>query len=169
MASVDLHTASTSLFFLLLGRASLCEDEEYSGDDFSMVLLLSKLQRHDRHRVPLYVESVVPTYPDFEFKKIVRPLQKYMWCPGQGVCGVEGPPGGTRFQRLLLVNAASIKQAAQIVLAVLHNKAQRCGDIVADLEVSDSGADVSSAEPAEGANVPAPSADLLRDTIAQGL
>ncbi|KAH6945030.1 hypothetical protein HPB50_006917 [Hyalomma asiaticum] len=72
MAPVELRAALASLFSLLFGRVSLGEDEEHSGDDFAMVLLLTRLQRHDRHRVPLYVESVVPTYLDFEFRKLFR-------------------------------------------------------------------------------------------------
>ncbi|KAL1479123.1 hypothetical protein MTO96_052122 [Rhipicephalus appendiculatus] len=76
-----------------------------------------------------------------------------------------------RFQRLYHIDVGSIKQAVQIVLAscVLHNMARRCGDIVEDLEVSDSGTDVSSAEPAEGDDTPSRSAAAFRDGIAQSL
>ncbi|KAH7939523.1 hypothetical protein HPB52_013484 [Rhipicephalus sanguineus] len=53
---------------------------------------------------------------------------------------------------------------------VLHNMARRCGDIVEfDLEVSDSGTDLSSAEPAEGDDSPTRSAAAFRDGIAQSL
>ncbi|XP_077553666.1 uncharacterized protein LOC144168586 [Haemaphysalis longicornis] len=47
------------------------EDDEV-GEFVSMVSLLSKLARDERHRVPLYVESVVARYKDFEFKKLFR-------------------------------------------------------------------------------------------------
>ncbi|XP_077531140.1 uncharacterized protein LOC144143194 [Haemaphysalis longicornis] len=47
------------------------EDDEV-GEFVSTVSLLSKLARDERHRVPLYVESVVPRYTDFEFKKLFR-------------------------------------------------------------------------------------------------
>ncbi|XP_037564034.1 putative nuclease HARBI1 [Dermacentor silvarum] len=86
---------------------------------------------------------------------------------------IEGAFGilKARFQRLLWIDVGSIKQAVQIVLAacVLHNKARRCGDFVEDLEASDSGTDVSSAEPAEGDDAPALSAAAFRDSIAQSL
>ncbi|KAH7974078.1 hypothetical protein HPB49_009598 [Dermacentor silvarum] len=86
---------------------------------------------------------------------------------------IEGAFGilKARFQRLLYIDVGSIKQAVQIVLAacVLHSKARRCGGgVVEDLEASDSGTYVSSAEPAEG-DAPALSAAAFRDSIAQSL
>ncbi|KAH7967570.1 hypothetical protein HPB52_000133 [Rhipicephalus sanguineus] len=80
-------------------------------------------------------------------------------------------PLEARFQRLYHIDVGSIKQAVQIVLAscALHNTALRCGDIVENLEVSDSGTDVSSAEPTEDDDAPTRSAAALRDSIAQSL
>ncbi|KAH6925893.1 hypothetical protein HPB50_011808 [Hyalomma asiaticum] len=62
----------------------------------------------------------------------------------------------------LLIDVASIKQAVQIVLAacVLRNGARRCGDSVEELEASGSCTDVSSAEPAEGADATTPPAAM---------
>ncbi|KAL3175739.1 hypothetical protein MRX96_000928 [Rhipicephalus microplus] len=42
-----------------------------SSDEFLMTLLVAKLERHDRHGVPFYVERVVPAYLDFEFRKLL--------------------------------------------------------------------------------------------------
>ncbi|KAK8787006.1 hypothetical protein V5799_023218 [Amblyomma americanum] len=48
-------------------------DSEDDDDDASVVLLLAAhVERQDRHRVPLYVERVVPTYLEFEFRKLFR-------------------------------------------------------------------------------------------------
>ncbi|KAL1424426.1 hypothetical protein MTO96_020213 [Rhipicephalus appendiculatus] len=294
---------AAALSSLLFRRTPLHEDndEECSGDEFAMALFIAKLERHDRHRVPLYVERVVPTYLDFEFRKLFRlsrstcgalmeEYQRSDFYPegfrGRpkisaektllvALCGTSGAreicwpdrderernkrtfmklvrrrsglpdvvgaidgchvriarpteseqsyynrgylvgdaayplkmwllpsyrhttakwePWMTafnyaharqrvvieqafgilkaRFQRLYHIDVGSIKQAVQIVLAscVLHNMARRCGDIVEDLEVSDSGTDVSSAEPAEGDDTPSRSAAAFRDGIAQSL
>ncbi|KAL1437653.1 hypothetical protein MTO96_048734 [Rhipicephalus appendiculatus] len=50
------------------------EIEEGSDDveDHITSLLLARLMRQDRHRVPLYVERVVSTYMDMEFAKMFR-------------------------------------------------------------------------------------------------
>ncbi|KAL1468250.1 hypothetical protein MTO96_025558 [Rhipicephalus appendiculatus] len=73
MIAEELLAAAAALYSLLF-RTPFHEDndEECSGDEFAMALFIAKLERHDRHTVPLYVERVVPTYLDFEFRKLFR-------------------------------------------------------------------------------------------------
>ncbi|XP_070390216.1 uncharacterized protein [Dermacentor albipictus] len=74
MIAEELLRVATSLFSLLFARPSRNDnaDEDFIDDEFALVHHLTKLQRQDRHRVPLYVESVVPMYLEFEFKKLFR-------------------------------------------------------------------------------------------------
>ncbi|KAH7969061.1 hypothetical protein HPB52_014178 [Rhipicephalus sanguineus] len=71
--------ASADEFVVLLrGVAELIRayDAIEEGSDYVdhhiISLLLARLMRQDRHRVPLYVERVVPAYVDLEFKKMSR-------------------------------------------------------------------------------------------------
>ncbi|XP_077551224.1 uncharacterized protein LOC144164844 [Haemaphysalis longicornis] len=47
-------------------------DDECSADIYVALLILTKLVREERHRVPLYVERAVSTYFEFEFRKMFR-------------------------------------------------------------------------------------------------
>lgn len=53
-------------------RSEPVDSEDDNGDEFIVFLLAVQLERQNRHRVPLYVERVVPTYLDFEFEKLCR-------------------------------------------------------------------------------------------------
>ncbi|KAK8771933.1 hypothetical protein V5799_024824 [Amblyomma americanum] len=46
--------------------------EDDDGDECVVLVLAAHVERQDRHRVPLYVERVVPTYLEFEFRKLFR-------------------------------------------------------------------------------------------------
>ncbi|KAH7955747.1 hypothetical protein HPB52_003618 [Rhipicephalus sanguineus] len=70
--------SADELVVLLQAVAELIRDYdaiEEGNDDVEchiVSLLLARLLRQDRHRVPLYVERVVPAYVDLEFKKMFR-------------------------------------------------------------------------------------------------
>ncbi|KAL1421133.1 hypothetical protein MTO96_023440 [Rhipicephalus appendiculatus] len=78
LRSVNMAAAADEFVALLLPVAELqrayYEIEEGSNDveDHITSLLLARLMRQDRHRVPLYVERVVSTYMHMEFTKMFR-------------------------------------------------------------------------------------------------
>ncbi|XP_049522253.1 putative nuclease HARBI1 [Dermacentor silvarum] len=56
----------------LLDAYEAIEEERDEVDEHAINLLVARFVRQDRHRVPLYVERVVPAYMDMEFKKMFR-------------------------------------------------------------------------------------------------
>ncbi|KAL1472739.1 hypothetical protein MTO96_022792 [Rhipicephalus appendiculatus] len=76
--SVNMAAAADEFVALLLPVAELqrAYDEIEEGiddvEDHITSLLLARLMRQDRHRVPLYVERVVSTYMHMEFTKMFR-------------------------------------------------------------------------------------------------
>ncbi|KAL1485739.1 hypothetical protein MTO96_047235 [Rhipicephalus appendiculatus] len=82
MIAEEVLAAAAALSSLLFRRTPLHEDND---DEFAMALYRAKLERHDRHRVPLYVERVVPTYLGLRVSKVVSALEKHLWSPRGGV------------------------------------------------------------------------------------
>lgn len=74
MSAADLRALVDGVDFDSSESEEITEsDDDDEVEEFSfMMSLLSKVARDERHRVPLYVESVVPGYLEFEFKKLFR-------------------------------------------------------------------------------------------------
>ncbi|KAH7949604.1 hypothetical protein HPB49_012666 [Dermacentor silvarum] len=56
----------------LLDAYDAIEEERHEVDELAMNLLLARLVRQDWHRVPMYVERVVPAYMNMEFRIMFR-------------------------------------------------------------------------------------------------
>lgn len=64
----DARSVLAALADTFCGDRHHLADEEYNGgtEAFDVCVILAMVEREERHRVPLYVENVVPTYLEFD-------------------------------------------------------------------------------------------------------